>query len=135
MKSTLAVALSLVVGACSSGAAPAPAPAQAPSAAPAGTQPSFINKVWRVSEPSAVASGTLYVFLSDGTLLITSTRSKPALGTWTYARGALTMVEESIPYKVDILNLSNDEFRIRSNNPGGSVEIPLVPADHVPLPQ
>ena len=97
--------------------------------------PSFINKVWRVSDSSAVAPGTLYVFLSDGTLLITSEHSKPALGTWKHAGGGLTMVEESIPYHVDILNLSAGEFRIRSHNPGGSVEIRMVPADDVPTPQ
>ena len=99
------------------------------------TRPSFINKVWRVSESSAVARGTLYVFLSDGTLLITSEHSKPALGTWQHAGGVLTMVEESIPYKVDILNLSVGEFRIRSHNPGGAVEIRMVPGDDVPPPQ
>ena len=98
-------------------------------------RPTFINKVWRVSESSAVARGTLYAFLSDGTLLITSEHSKPALGTWTHAGGVLTMVEESIPYKVDILNLSAAEFRIRSHNPGGAVEIRMVPADDVPPPQ
>lgn len=109
------------------------------SAAPRRTAPlagpSFINKVWRVSESSAVAPGTLYVFLSDGTLLITSEHSKPALGTWQHAGGVLTMVEESIPYKVDILNLNAGEFRIRSHNPGGAVEIRMVPADDVPPPQ
>ena len=98
-------------------------------------RPSFINKVWRISESSAVAPGTLYVFLSDGTLLITSDHSKPALGRWQHAGGVLTMVEESIPYKVDILNLSAGEFRIRSHNPGGAVEIRMVPADDVPPPQ
>ena len=89
----------------------------------------FANKVWRVAEPSAVAAGTLYVFLSEGTLLITSPHSEPALGTWKMDGGVLTMVEESIAYKVDILNLTYNEFRIRSNNPGGSVEIRMVPAD------
>jgi len=97
--------------------------------------PSFVNKVWRVSESSAVAPGTLYVFLSEGTLLITSDHSKPALGTWTQDGGGLTMVEESIAYTVDILNLSAGEFRIRSHNPGGAVEIRMVPAAAVPLPQ
>ncbi len=37
-----------------------------------GSTPGFIDKVWRVSESSAVAPGTLYLFLSEGTLLITS---------------------------------------------------------------
>jgi hypothetical protein len=84
--------------------------------------------VWRVRESSSVALGTLYVFLSEGTLVITSSNSKPALGRWKYEDGALTMVEEGISYKVDILKLSKDEFRIRNNNPGEPVEITLVPA-------
>ena len=41
----------------------------------------------------------------------------------------MTLVEEGIPYKVDILRLSRDEFRIRSNNPGEPVEIRFVPAE------
>ena len=89
---------------------------------------SFQDKVWRVSESTGVAPGTLYVFLSEGTLLITSPHSKPAFGKWQTDGAGLTMIEESIPYKVDILELTTDRFRIRSNNPGGSVEITLVPA-------
>ena len=80
---------------------------------------SFVNKVWQAGDSSDVQPGTIYVFLSEGTLLITSAREKPMLGTWKQEGGALTMVEEGIPYKVDVLRLSADEFRIRSHNPGG----------------
>lgn len=45
-----------------------------------------------------------------------------------YEDGALTMVEDCIPYKVDVLKLSKNEFRIRSNNPGEPVEITFAPA-------
>ena len=38
------------------------------------------------------------------------------------------MVEDGIPYKVDVLKLSKKEFRIRSHNPGKPVEITFVPA-------
>ncbi|MBA2351368.1 MAG: lipocalin family protein [Pseudomonadota bacterium] len=89
---------------------------------------SFVNRVWQVENSSGVAPGTLYVFLSEGTLLITSANSTPLLGTWKYEGGELTMVEEGRPYKTDILQLSADEFRIRSNNPGEPVEVRLVPA-------
>jgi hypothetical protein len=89
---------------------------------------SFVNKVWQADDSSGVAPGTIYVFLSEGTLLITSAREKPMLGTWKQEGGGLTMVEEGLPYKVDVLRLSADEFRIRSNNPGGAVETRLVPA-------
>lgn len=88
----------------------------------------FANKVWQVRDSSAVAPGTLYVFLSEGTLLITSPHSEPLLGTWKEDDGALTMVEEGVSYKVEILHLGPEEFRIRSHNPGQAVEITLVPA-------
>jgi hypothetical protein len=114
------MAASVALAACSSSAG-SPAAQSEPA-----SRPGFVNKVWRVSESAAVARGTLYVFLSEGTLLITSEHSKPALGRWAYAGGVLTMVEESIAYKVDILNLSDREFHIRSNNPGGAVEIRMV---------
>lgn len=107
-------------------------PPAAQQAAAAG-KPGFVNKVWEVSLSTGVAPGMLYVFLSDGTLVMTSKNSKPAFGAWTYTNGALTMVEESQAYKVDILSLNNDEFRIRSNHPGGSVEIAMVPAKSAPL--
>ncbi len=46
----------------------------------------------------------------------------------------LVMVEESIPYRVDILTLDDDEFVIRSHNPGAPVDIAMVPADSVDPP-
>jgi hypothetical protein len=88
----------------------------------------FVNKVWQVSGSTGVAPGTLYMFLSEGTLLIASPNGKPALGTWKHYGGTLTLVEEGIPYKTDILHLSATEFRIKSNNPGQPVETTLVPA-------
>ena len=39
------------------------------------------------------------------------------------------MVEEGVPYQVDVLNVSHDEFRIRSHNPGKPAEIMFVPAE------
>ena len=39
------------------------------------------------------------------------------------------MVEESIPYKVEILKLSPAEFTIRIHSPGEPLEITFVPAD------
>lgn len=91
----------------------------------------FVDRVWEVAASASVATGTLYVFLSDGTLVITSTNSQPMLGTWKLENEKLTMVEESIPYQVDILSLSEHELTIRSNNPGSPVEIRLrLATDH-----
>jgi hypothetical protein len=93
---------------------------------------SFVNRVWTVAESDSVAKGTLYVFLSEGTLVIASPHNKPMLGSWRRDGDRLVMVEESIAYPTDILHLDDKEFRIRSNNPGGSVEIRLVRADASP---
>lgn len=102
--------------------------------AQADTDTSFVNQVWRVSESSAVAPGTLYTFLSEGTLVIASPHARPLLGNWRYENGALTMVEESIPYAVDILEMKADRLQLRSNNPGEPVLITLVAAERTPLP-
>ena len=101
---------------------------------PPHVKPAFINKVWQVNLSTGVAPGMLYAFLSDGTLVITSPNSKATFGAWTYKNGKLTMIEASQEYPTDILNLSHDELRLRSHNPGGSIEIVLVPARVAPLP-
>ncbi len=117
--------LGLILTGCSEQSAP---PESVPQV-PANTSPGFINIVWKVSESSSVASGTLYVFLSDGTLVVTSPHGKPILGTWKDIGGILTMVEEGIPYQVDVLNLSHSQFKIRSHNPGKPAEILFLPAE------
>lgn len=126
------VAMLLLLSACSK---PAPVTAVEPVVHPAEVKASFINRVWKVSKSPSIEIGQLYVFLSEGTLVVASPHGKPSFGTWTYKGGKLTMVEEGIAYKVDILDLSRDQFRISSNNPGGSVQITLVPAEGVPLPE
>lgn len=127
------IAVLLLAAACSREPEPPPV-AAVPATPPVSVKPGFVNKVWEVSVSTGVAPGTLYAFLSDGTLVITSPNTKAAFGAWTYNNGALTMTEESQEYKVNILNLSHEELRLKSNNPGGSVEILLVPARVAPLP-
>jgi hypothetical protein len=39
------------------------------------------------------------------------------------------MVEEGHPYRIEVLSLTDREFRIRSHNPGEPVDITLVRAD------
>ncbi|MBA3726093.1 MAG: hypothetical protein H0W86_06485 [Armatimonadetes bacterium] len=108
--------------------------APAPEAPAADIPVGFVNRVWKVKDSSAVEPGTLYVFLSDGSLIITSPKGKPDLRTWKYDGEVFTIVEESVPHKVDILDISSAEFRIRSKNPGEPVEILLTPAETPALP-
>jgi heat shock protein HslJ/uncharacterized membrane protein len=105
-------------------AAAAPIAREAPKA-----EPSFINRVWAVSGSSAVAPGSIRVFLSDGTMVMTSVHEKPALGAWHYEDGHLILSEEGRDYLTDILELTDQSFRIRMQNPGAPVEIAFVPAD------
>src|SRR5262245_14555911 len=105
-------------------AAAAPIAREAPKA-----EPSFINKVWAVTDSTAVAPGSLRVFLSDGTLVMTSVNEKPALGAWHSEDGHLIVTEEGRDYLTDILELTDRSFRIRMQNPGAPVEIAFAPAE------
>jgi putative lipoprotein len=106
------------------------AASQSESAAPAaGSEtPGFVNRVWRVERSSGVAPGTLYVFLSEGTLVIASEHGTPALGQWKSDGGRLIMIEEGHAYDVSIRELSRDAFRITVSSPGEPLDIALVPA-------
>ncbi len=117
---------------------PAPSPAalpeQAARPAPAKANASFVNRVWTVAESKQVAPGEVRVFLSDGTLVMTSPHAAPAFGKWRYGDGRLTIIEEGLEYPVDILALDENAFRIRMLSPGEPVEILFAPAEEV-LPE
>lgn len=137
MTTLAALAVVALLANCSEpSAAPAPAESATPTPSAAPVQPAqpaagprFVNRVWTVESSTAVAPGTLYVFLSEGTLVIASPNAKPMLGSWKKSGDGLIMVEESISYPTDILKLDGSSFVIRSHNPGTPVDISLVPAD------
>ncbi len=118
-------------------ATPAPSVTGATPEAPTADagRPAFVDRVWRVTSSSAVAAGSTYTFLGDGTLLMETPGGTPASGQWHYADGQLTMTEENITYPVDIVLLQDNRFTIRSNNPGGAVMIEMTAAPELPLPQ
>src|SRR5436853_5427487 len=58
-----------------------------------GGVPEFANRVWKVAKGSEGDPGTFYVFLSDGSMLISSPHGTPSLGSWHYSGDVLTMVE------------------------------------------
>lgn len=91
-------------------------------------QEGFVNKVWQIKTSNSIEPGMLYVFLSDGTLVMASPSSQPSLGRWTRTEKGLNLIEEGITYPTEILGLTRDEFRIRSLNPGDPVELQLAPA-------
>ena len=110
---------------------PAPAP---PSDVAQAAKPDFAGKVWRVQSSTAGEPGSTYAFLSDGTLVIDSPHGTPMYGKWSYDDGKLVMTEEGVAYPTDIVALDAGTFQIRSHNPGGMVDITLVPAPDAPLP-
>ena len=125
-KEFLVIATLLAIAACSK--TEPPAPAADPAAQQIVAQPSFINKVWSVAESPQVEIGSLRIFLSDGTMVMASPNSTPAFGSWAYDGGRLTITEEGRDYPVEILALSESEFRIRINGPGEPVDIRFEPA-------
>ena len=118
---------------------PAPAPgadagtSSAPAGRPAGPI-TFVNRVWTVTESPQVALGDIRVFLSDSTLVMASRHGTPALGRWSVAGGQLSITEEGRTYPVDVLELSEDVFRIRIRGPGEPVYIQFGPAPQPAVP-
>lgn len=103
----------VLLGACSEPPAPA----------------SFVNRVWSVSESPTIGKGQLYVFLSDGTLVLASNGNKPAFGQWQQDGADLVMVEEGQRYRTEVLMATENILQLRMHNPGEPVEITLVPAN------
>jgi hypothetical protein len=149
-----ALAAAILLAACSRPAPPA-APASNVPAAPAGGQTprptsgptstsasaagslaasaspavsAISDKIWKVVKSSAGDSGTYYVFLADGSMLITSAHGKPAIGRWRYSGEVLTLVEEGLPHPATLLQATPDTLAIRIAGPGQPVSITFVPA-------
>ena len=113
-------------------AEPAPDETAAPAADPARV---LAGKVWRVERRSDGGEiGSTYAFLADGTLVVDSPNGTPMTGSWRADGGALSMTEEGIAYPTDLVVRDADHVTLRSHNPGGVVELALVHAPDVPLP-
>jgi hypothetical protein len=135
------LAAGLLLAACSKPAPPTTPASDMPSAAPtaagsggsaagAGHQPvpDFANRIWKVAKGSAGDPGTFYVFLSDGSMLITSPHGTPALGSWHYSGEVLTLVEEGLPHQATVLQATLDTLAIRIAGSGQPVAMTFVPA-------
>ncbi len=85
----------------------------------------FQNRVWVVERSNAVATGSVRIFLWDGTLLMTGPGSNPAFGRWIFERGRLRIVEEGISYETEILESAGDRLRLRMLSPGEPVTLEL----------
>jgi hypothetical protein len=106
------------------------APSAGSGAAPGRAEaavPVFANRVWKVAKGSRGDAGTFYVFLSDGSLLITSPHKTPSLGAWHYSGDVLTMVEEGLPHQATVLRSTLDTFAISVAGSGQPVLLTFVP--------
>jgi hypothetical protein len=136
LRASLAAALLLL--ACSRPSPPAPPASETPAAstgaaAPAGPPaergvPDFANRIWKVAKGSAGDPGTYYVFLGDGSMLISSPHGTPALGAWHYSGEVLTLVEESVPHQATVLHATPDTLAIRIVGSGQPVDMTFVTA-------
>jgi hypothetical protein len=89
--------------------------------------PDFANRVWKVARGSQGDPGTFYVFLADGSLLISSPHGTPSLGSWHYSGEVLTMVEEGLPHQATVLRFTPDTFAISVAGSGQPVVLTFVP--------
>jgi hypothetical protein len=131
-----ALAALLAVAGCSSPDSSRKVSAQAiTEEASTGASASFVNRAWVVAESEQVAPGELRVFLSEGTLVMAGPHGTPALGTWRYHDGHLTITEEGREYGVEILELHENAFRIRIHGPGEPVDIQFKPSERWAVPE
>lgn len=89
--------------------------------------PEFANRIWKVAKGSEGDPGTFYVFLADGSLLVTSPHGKPSLGSWHYSGEVLTMVEQGLPRQATVLRSTPDTFALSIAGSGQPVLLTFVP--------
>jgi hypothetical protein len=85
--------------------------------------PQFVDRIWVATESEQVALGDVRAFLADGTMVMASPHATTALGAWRVDGEQLRITEEGIEYPVDVLEQSEDMFRIRIRGPGEPVSI------------
>lgn len=141
MRLILPVVATLLLAACQRDAAPTTDSAASTPAPPATTPspitpapvpppstdipPAFVDYAWRAVEGSGVEPGATYTFQRDGILIVSSPSGTPVRGNWRFVDGALTMTEDNIDYPTDIVAQDADHLHLRSNNPGGAVDLVL----------
>ena len=100
-------------------AVPTSSPTSTPSAIAAnGDLTQLFSRIWRVTaSPSQPASGSIYVFLPNGTLLETSCTETYRIATWTIDKQAprvLRVVEDGqLAFTAAINQLSNTTLRLQ----------------------
>ena len=87
-RASVSIGLAAIALSCTS--APPPPPVTPPQ------QVVLLNKAWRVTAPAGKPLGSMYLFLPDGTLLMTSCVETYRLAKWsTNSDGTLTITEDA----------------------------------------
>jgi hypothetical protein len=117
------VAGCLLLGGCSKAPSGAPSEKPAPVVQPADPTPdtglqSLFSHIWRVTKaPSPPSSGSIYIFLPNGTLLETSCVETYRVATWTVDKAAprkLRVVEDrQLAFTANISELSDSTLRLQ----------------------
>jgi len=90
----------------------------------------LMSTVWRITSPAGRPLGSFYLFLPNGTLVMTSCVETYRLATWR-AEGTdkLAIAEDpTVSYTADILALSEDGLSLRLNLRSEQVELTFEPA-------
>jgi hypothetical protein len=90
-----------------------------------------MNKVWRITSPPDRASGSFYIFLSDGTLVMTSCVETYRLATWRADGVSRLMIAEDpgVQYPAEIREVGDREAHLRLLLKSEQVELTLTQAD------
>jgi len=107
---------------------PAAPPADAASPLLAINIDRFVDRVWVVDAATAVAPGSLYVFLSDNVLLTSPKGGTPTVGTWAEDVDGLVLTVKGRSSKVAVLELTAERFRFQMKGATPQAEVTLVPA-------
>ena len=89
-----------------------------------------MNTVWRITNPAGRPLGSFYLFLPNGTLVMTSCVETYRLATWrAESTNQLTIVEDTaVEYTADIQALSENSLSLRLNLRSEQVEMAFEPA-------
>lgn len=115
-------------------------PQQSPTVSPTSTPTETANNgdltplfshIWRITNaPSPAPSGSIYIFLPNGTLLQTSCVETYRIGTWTIDKEAprvLRVVEDGrLAYTATIDELTNSTLRLQENLVGNNTKRDLT---------
>ena len=120
------------IASCSQRSGSTDQPARTDAApAPSTTESRLTNKVWLLTAPAGRAPGSLYVFLADGTLMMTSCVETYRLATWQLQGDDRLLVTEdpTTSYVVRVIDLGERDLRLRLELIGENVDLELRTAD------